>query len=153
MKAKKSMLRILSMIAVIVLGAGHVRAGVANAVIACKSLSAKGGVISLGGNIPGDLAEFELSIKRNNTERKMASANEDDVVVVDDFDNRVFTMIVNADAGQLVLYAIPRTIYARKGRDGSLRVRFNAVLREAPNPMGGDALSDVKMTCTYEYSI
>src|SRR5688572_18669026 len=118
--------------------------GAANATIACKSVSTKGGVIHLSGNIPGDLAEFELSLKRNTAETKMSSRANEDILVVDDFANKVFTMAVYGKAGRLILYAIPGTIVASGDREHDFKARFTAILSEAPSP--ADARK-VKMTC------
>jgi hypothetical protein len=128
-------------------------AGVDNATIACKTVGTKGGVFHLAGNIPGDLAEFELSLKRNSAETKMTSKADEDILVVEDFDNKVFTMVVYGKAGRLILYAIPRTVFTSGDRNLEFKARFNAILSEAPNPAGGNPLSEVRMSCTYEYSI
>ena len=128
-------------------------AGADNAKLACKSISTKGGVIHLAGDIPGDLAEFNLSLKRITAETKFTNAADEDIVVVEDFDNKVFTMIVYGKKDRLILYAIPRTVVVIGDRDAAFKVRFSAILSEAPNPSGGDPLSGVRMTCTYEYSV
>src|SRR5688500_10586281 len=85
---------LLAMVAMSLPVAAMAPAGAANATIACKSVSTKGGVIHLSGNIPGDLAEFELSLKRNNAETTMSSTADEEIIVVDDFANKVFTMVV-----------------------------------------------------------
>jgi hypothetical protein len=149
----KNIFRVIFFVGLFVLAYGTVLAGVSNAVISCQSISKKVGAVQLNGEIPVDLPDFELSLKKNKSEIKMTGKADEDIQVIDDFKNRVFTMTVDSDEGRLIMYAIPSSVVIRENNENSVKVRFNAILLQAPEPGSEDFLSNVRMKCSYEYSI
>lgn len=128
--------------------------------ISCKSISKKGGTITLKGFIPATEFDFDLVLSDGTSNISMTEDAEDKIYVVEAFENKVFTItVVRKDRRDLILYAIPRTIIAKKGPHNT-HARFNAVLMEAPKPgysgpsyIYDSMIREVKMVCTYDYEI
>jgi hypothetical protein len=134
------------------------RAGSNNADFRCQSTQGKAKV-TLEGNIPGDFASFELRLS-GPTGTSTMSDRDDRISVIENFAKGVFTIAVTrADDRNLLLYAVPSTVKRTGGPNGETKATFSAVLLEAPKPgysgpvAYDSVLRNVKLSCTYEYSI
>ena len=109
-------------------------AGSGPARISCKSISKKGRTITLKGFIPATEFQFDLVLSDGLLNISMTEDAQDKIYVVEAFENKVFTITVaRKDRRDLLLYAIPKTIIAKK-RWHTTHARFNAVLMVAPRP-------------------
>jgi hypothetical protein len=133
-------------------------AGANNADFHCTSIPGAP-KITLDGNIPGDFASFELQLS-NSAGTTTMSDRDERISVIQDFGKGVFTIAVTrADDRNLLLYALPATVKRSVGPNGETRAKFSAVILEAPKPgYSGPVnyesiLRDVRLSCTYEYSI
>jgi hypothetical protein len=130
--------------------------GAANAKLDCTSAGKR--PTRLGGEIPGDFAEFSLTLADAKGTVRMTD-EADRIFVITAFERKVFTVAVGlGDQRNLLLYAIPATIAARSGEDRRLDATFDAVLVEAPKPgytgpaLGQSTIEDVRMKCSYHFS-
>ena len=130
-------------------------AGSANGTLVC--VNKKKGIV-LEGDIPGDHAEFTLSLKLGSKELKW-SDKKHSLVIFNELKKKVFTMEATWKGGPpLRLYALPGNVKTKGGKHGAIDSRFTAVL-DAPHPdrpdqwMVGKRLYDIQLTCTYNYSI
>lgn len=137
--------------------ASPVHAGADNASLSCQS-SASDKKVRLEGEIPGDFTEFSLTLARDTRSVEFSDAK-DQVFVVENFARGVFTLVVaSKEKGDVYLYALPRTVKARRRPDG-VAATFDAVLMSAPDPARAGAatadsyLHNVKLRCTYVYAI
>jgi hypothetical protein len=79
---------------------------------------------------------------------------------VEALDHGVFSIIIKRKqvSGEVTLYAIPKTVKARKGPH-STHATFEAVMRapnlqhQGPVRSAADMLPKLKMSCTYDYEI
>ena len=147
------------------------RAGQAQAALKCSSPNRRGGAVKIEGQIPGDLDMFRLKINvgrsemtvRGGTSQEVnpltgdpleAPAPEPDLIdVVKSFKHRVFTMTINRDrAAGLRLYAIPATLRWSGGANDE-KATFDAILEQSWSPVEGETLRNVRLRCSYHYSI
>lgn len=139
---------------------GFAIAGADNATLDCVSTAAKDSKIWLEGSIPGDLAEFSLTLRSGGAEVTMSDAS-DTIKVIDNFKNSVFILSVTRKKGNaLFLYALPATMTHKAGPNGGMDAHFAAVLEEAPRPSlkaGSRAsemvITNIPLSCAYHYSI
>jgi hypothetical protein len=143
---------------VLSLSSSAVLAGANNAELQCNAVSHGG--LSLKGSIPGDFAEFDLTLKGPKGSISMSDKTNDKISVIDVFKHGVFTLDISQSAGRgLVLYAIPRTVKYVGGANREKKAAFDAVLMAAPIPgySGPDNydswLHDVPFKCKYSFSI
>jgi hypothetical protein len=137
---------------------GSARAGSNNADLDCKASGTRQPV-SLRGSIPGDFAEFSLTLERGGTSVSMSSPD-DRINVVIELAKGVFTMAVNVrDGRELSMYAVPSSVRVKGGSQRLFDATFDAVLLTAPRPghvgpqTSASLLHDVKMTCTLHHQI
>ena len=134
-------------------------AGANNANLECKSPDRNPVHVRLHGEIPGDLADFTLTLEVDGKALVMTPA-EDTIDVILELAKGVFTLAVERkDHGDLRMYAVPRSVHLRGGSRRLFDARFDAVLLSAPmpgsdDPMMTDAmLRDVKLTCTLQHKV
>lgn len=146
-------------------------AGQAQAELKCSSPNRRGGPVKVEGFIPGDLDTFDLKISVGKSELTVKSGtapevdpttgdpieppdtNPDLISVVKSFNYRVFTMTIMRDgAPGLRLYAIPATL-RWTGNPNNEKATFDAVLQQSWSPVEGETLSNVRLRCSYHYSI
>jgi hypothetical protein len=108
-------------------------AGAANAQISCVSTFSKSSSVKLNGSIPGDFAEFSLTLTSKDGAITLDDAT-GSINVIEDFKNHVFTIAVTDKKHSLLLYALPKTILRKNDVQKGLEVRFAGILREAPKP-------------------
>lgn len=127
--------------------------------ISCKSISKNGRAITLKGVIPATEFAFDLVLSDGRSNISMTEDAQDNIYVIEAFEHNVFTITVaRKDRRHLLLYAIPKTIIAKKGPH-VIHAKFNAILMEAPKPGYSDPnlydsfFHEVKMVCTYDYEI
>lgn len=127
--------------------------------VSCKSISKKYRNITLKGLIPDTEFTLDLVLSDGKSNISMTEDEQDKIYVVEAFENNVFTITVaRKDGRNLLLYAIPKTIIAKKGPHAT-HARFTAVLKDAPKPGTSGPFSydsiirEVKMVCTYDYEI
>jgi hypothetical protein len=134
-------------------------AGTSNAELQCNATNAGGSGITLKGEIPGDLAEFNLRLANRNGALRYS---DDDGVAhsVIAFSKGVFTLIVQLNDGfDLILYAIPNTLKAKGGDSRLVDAHFDAILLRAPRPgyqpeSTQDAyVRNVPMRCSFHHSL
>jgi hypothetical protein len=134
-------------------------AGSNNAELHCSATNAGGSGITLKGEIPGDLAEFKLTLANRNGAVKYS---DDDGVAhsVIAFSKGVFTLVVQLNSGfDLILYAIPSTLKAKGGDSRLVDANFDAILLRAPRPgyqpeSTQDAyVRNVPMRCSFHHSV
>lgn len=147
------------------------RAGQAQAELKCSSPNRRGGAVRIEGYIPGDLDMFRLKIIAGRSEMTVKGGtshevnpltgealeppdpNPDLIDVVKDFRHRVFTMTIKRDgAAGLRLYAIPSTL-RWSGGPNTENATFDAVLSQSWSPVEGQTLTNLRMRCSYRYSI
>lgn len=116
-------------------------AGASNAELKCNSIKNK---VTLEGDIPGDYADFNLTLKNNKT---IIMGNEDDrIEVVTNLSQHIFiasVMLSNKD--YFLLYAVPNSIKYRGGSSRLFSANFKAVLNTSSEQIG--------MQCTLNHSI
>ncbi len=105
-------------------------AGASNAELSCVATNTSGSGITLKGDIPGDTAEFNLTLTNRHGARVWSDADGSAHSVIA-FSKGVFTLTLQFnDGAELVLYAIPNTVKA-KGGDARL-VDARIAARAAP---------------------
>ncbi|MGV6809573.1 MAG: hypothetical protein ACWA5U_06825 [bacterium] len=131
-------------------------AGASNALLNCQSTQPK---LSLVGEIPGDFAEFSLSLEADGKIKKMDDTTHG-IQVIADFESGVFTLGVSQKEGHnLQFYAYPNTMKMTENTDSALSATFEGRIIQAPKPdyegeITRDAfLFNVKMVCDYNYEI
>ena len=146
---------VLSMLAC----ATQLHAGASNATLNCKATNTGGSGITLDGEIPGDFAEFNLTLANRNGALKYSDAD-GTATTVTAFSQGVFTLKLQLnDGAELVLYAIPKTVKAKGGDARLVDASFDALLMRAPRP-GYDPKStldayvrNVPMRCQFHHSV
>jgi len=135
------------------------RAGANNANLDCRSSERNPMHVRLHGDIPGDLADFSLTLEVDGKSLVMTPA-EDTIDVIIELARGVFTLAVERkDQGDLRMYAVPRSVRLKGGSRRLFEARFDAVLLSAPmpgsdDPMMTDAmLRDVKLACTMQHKV
>ena len=139
--------------------ATHLHAGASNASLSCQATNAGGSGITLDGEIPGDFAEFNLTLANRNGVLKY-SDTDGTVTTVIAFSKGVFTLKLQLNNGtELALYAIPKTVTAKGGDARLVDASFDALLMHAPRP-GYDPKSNldayvrnVPMRCRFHHSV
>lgn len=134
-------------------------AGSDNAKFECKQLDKSLPQVSLSGSIPGDYAEFTLTIKEDQHSLTLTDAK-DQIYVIDGFSSNAFSLVaVGHDQRELKLFGLPGS-FKVKETDESTYAEFRAMLQIAPKPSYQGAsitydsfLRDITMHCTYDYSI
>ncbi|MCP4602358.1 MAG: hypothetical protein GY847_17895 [Proteobacteria bacterium] len=133
-------------------------AGASYGNIKCKSMDSGNNAITLSGWIPLEIEGFEL-VLRNNDSKITLKDSDDDIYAISAFDKQVFSMVVVSKKwNEIRLYAIPKTMKSEINRN-SIKSEFKAILETAPNPgykgksHKNKYLHDLKMKCTYDYSI
>ena len=127
-------------------------AGAANANLNCQSSNA-GSAVLLSGSIPGDLAEFEVSLQYKG-QSLVAQSEEDRINVVNAVSEGVFVVTVAlANGDNLQLYALPKSIsHTGSHSTGKLKASFKAILSDAPKPFW-PTLNGTEFICSYVYAI
>jgi hypothetical protein len=133
-------------------------AGAANATLRCEGKDGKAAV-KLEGEIPGDFAEFQLTLSRGKDSLELSEAS-DEIHVVEAFADKAFSFVVTRKDGRhLKLYARPATVKPSKGAHDAVDASFEAVLLEGPKPGHSGPVDyeafvrNVKLRCQYHYSI
>jgi hypothetical protein len=134
-------------------------AGASNATLSCQATNAGGSGITLEGEIPGDFAEFNLTLSNRNGTLKYSDADGTATTVIA-FSTGVFTLALQLNDGtELVLYAIPKTVKAKGGDARLVEASFDALLLRAPRP-GFDPkatldayVRNVPMRCQFQHSV
>ena len=134
-------------------------AGANNARLDCKSVDQNKKRVRLHGDVPGDFAEFSLTLEVGDSSITM-SMPDDKIEVVTELSKGVFTLAVAlADGRPLKLYAIPTSLKVKGGSRRLFDASFDAVLLEAPKPgyvgplTAASMTKDVKLTCTLKHDI
>ena len=140
-------------------------AGADNAQLQCSSVAgpkSKQPVIAIAGDIPGDFAEFTLTITQNGKSIVVSDQNgkRDQVHVVESWSSRVFTLVVAPQdpLHELKLYAVPSSVALGKIAGGR-KVKFNAVAELLPIPgftgpvTAASFHHGVKLKCTWQHEI
>lgn len=130
------------------------QAGSANGTLTCKNAKKK---ITLQGEIPGDHAEFDLTLTVGKKSLSWSDKGST-LVIFNELRKKVLTLDVAQKEGPPVrLFALPETVKTTTGKHRAIDATFKATLN-APNPAkpkawGPDALQGVTLKCTYSYSI
>lgn len=157
---RSAVLALLSTLALLALvsAPAPVRAGAANATLRCEGRDGKAAV-KLEGEIPGDFAEFQLTLSRGKDKLELSEAS-DEIHVVEAFADKAFSLVVTRKDGRhLKLYARPATVKPSKGAHDAVDARFEAVLLEGPKPGHSGPVNyeafvrNVKLRCEYHYAI
>ena len=139
--------------------ATQLHAGASNATLSCEATNTGGSGITLDGEIPGDFAEFNLTLANRNGTLKYSDAD-GTATTVTAFSQGVFTLKLQLNNGaELVLYVIPKTVKAKGGDARLVDASFDALLMRAPRP-GYDPKStldayvrNVPMRCRFHHSV
>jgi hypothetical protein len=109
--------------------------------------------LTLRGLIPATQPALELTIKEGAGSLTLDAERGDQAHAVEAFDDRVFTLVVTRkEGGELSLYALPRSIKAR--RDAyAMHSSFDAVLVRAPRPGQSGTITNVRLRCLYDYEV
>jgi hypothetical protein len=133
--------------------------GADNAKLNCESASSQANPARLSGDVPGDVAEFSLTLDVGGDSIVMSSPD-DKIEVVTELSKGVFTLAVaHADGRSLQLYAVPSSVKVKGGSRRLFHATFDAVLLKAPKPgykgplMAASMLRDIKLTCTLKHEI
>lgn len=131
-------------------------AGAANAGLRCVSRDKK---LVIEGDIPGDFAEFKLTVAKNGKSKTYSDKTGDRIVVFGHFSKRIFTLAVLPKKGvEVRMFALPRSVRV-KSKGHSTKGTFTVQLIVAPNPGVEDPMSlsamirGLKLTCTYDHTI
>lgn len=140
-------------------------AGADNAQLQCSSVAgpkSKQPVVAIAGDIPGDFAEFTLTVTQDGKSLVVSDQNgkRDQVHVVESWSSRVFTLVVAAKdpLHELKLYAVPSSVVVSK-IPGGRKVKFNAIAELLPIPGFTGSINaasfhhDVQLKCTWQYEI
>jgi hypothetical protein len=109
--------------------------------------------------IPDSEETLDISLSDGSSSIRMTD-KDSDVYRVEALEQSVFSIVIKRRQvyGPVTLYAIPKTVKARKGPH-STHATFDAVMR-VPNPQhqgavrsAADMLPKLKMSCTYDYEI
>ena len=138
-----------------VLTTGVAFGGTAPSHLSCKSTNKGKPTVVLKGVIPvrGDDINLTLSLGAS---KLLIEEWESMPHVIEALDNRVFSFVIRRkDERNLVFYALPRTVKAKKG-SRSIHARFEAMLVKAPKPGYVGPVSDkamirnIRMSCIYD---
>jgi hypothetical protein len=138
---------------------GAARAGSGPAKISCRSKDPRKAAVTLEGLVPGSEETLELALSDGASSLRMTDADAD-VYRIEALEQGVFSIIVKRRdvAGTLSLYAIPKTVKARK-KTHRTHATFDAVI-DAPDPKhqgpvrsADDMLRGLELSCTYHYEI
>lgn len=140
-------------------------AGASNAELKCSALAgpkSKLPLLTLEGEVPGDFAEFTLTIAQGEWSIALGDQNgrSDRVHVVESWSNRVFTLVVSGQdpLHDLKLYAVPSSVGVTR-IPGGRKVKFNAIGEQVPIPGFTGTVShaayhhDLKLKCTWQLTI
>jgi hypothetical protein len=138
---------------------GLASAGSGPAKLSCEAKPSENSNVSLKGLVPDSEETLEITLSDGSSSIRMTDEDAD-AYRIEALDQSVFSMIIKRKQvyGEVTLYAIPKTVKARKGPH-STHATFDAVMR-APNPQrqgpvrsAADMLPKLKMSCTYDYEI
>jgi hypothetical protein len=139
--------------------AAPANAGASNAILECNSRTGSATHVRLHGDIPGDLADFSLTLEVDGKSLAMTPA-EDTIDIIIELARGVFTLAVERkDHGDLRMYAVPKSVRLHGGSRRLFDARFDAVLLSAPKPgfddpmMSDEMLHDVRLACTLHHSV
>ena len=153
------MKRAFAVVTIGMLWTGLASAGSGPAKLSCEAKPSEKSSVSLKGLVPDSEETLEITLSDGSASIRMTDEDAD-AYRIEALDQSVFSIIIKRKQvyGQVSLYAIPKTVKARKGPH-STHATFDAVM-SAPNPQhqgpvrsAADMLPKVKMTCTYDYEI
>lgn len=156
----------ITLLLVGVLHGPPVLAGMANADLSCRMRDPAAPAFELVGNIPGDQADFSLTLTAAGKQSAYGAddaGDGDGIAVVEDLHYGVFTLSIwRSEKVEVTLYALPKSVRRSVAPDGRKRFEFNALLRSAPRPgaergtygYGYDGLvHDLVLRCTHDYGV
>ena len=132
-------------------------AGATQVGLSCRS---KDGALAIEGSVPGDAAEFSVTLTVQGRRLDLRSDDGLTITSFDFIDDSVFAFSIKPPqsyAPYLRLYALPKTM-TRKGskRANQVTAKFDAML-QASNPSApldfSKALFDQRVSCEYKYSL
>lgn len=130
-------------------------AGTNTARLSCRTPAKSTPVLQLTGEMP-DSADPAIFTITSGTAKIVFNNGvlTEPIYVIEDLKKGVFSVIARniESQHQLTLYAIPKTVQAKKA-DGSLHGRFDAIVT-APNPLQpAKTWEKLRFTCAYDYEI
>jgi|SRR5688572_21404565 hypothetical protein len=146
-------------VAIVILCAGAARAGSGPANLSCEAKPGQKSPVTLKGLIPDSEETLDITLSDGSASIRMTDADAD-THRIEALEQSGFSIIIERKQvyGRVTLYAIPKTVKARKGPHRT-HATFDAVLL-APNPQhegsvrsAGDMLPKLKMSCTYDYEL
>jgi hypothetical protein len=121
--------------------------------LSCKVAGSRAGGLTLRGLVPATQATLELTLTDGTASLALNAERGDQGHVVEAFADKVFTLVVTRkEAGDLVLYGLPRSIKARR-EPFAVHAAFDAVLVSSPGPGGGASITNAKLRCLYDYEV
>jgi hypothetical protein len=121
--------------------------------LSCKSPGKKEGGLTLRGLIPATQPALQLTLAEGSGTLTFNAEHGDQAHVVEAWDDRVFTLTVTRkEGGELVLYAVPKSIRARRD-PYAVHATFDAVLVRSPRPGGGASVTNGRLVCLYDYEV
>lgn len=136
---------------------GQAFAGASNADINCRSADG----LTLTGNIPGDFAEFDVTIRRGGKSSRVyrltnqqtgQSEGNANATVVQSLKDGVYSIMINRESpsyGHIEMFAIPKTVVFKNVSNVSTAT-FSAKLSFR---LFGADIEDKTVRCTMKYSI
>lgn len=135
-------------------------AGSAPAELKCSPLT-EGSDMHVEGTVPASEDDFELQVYSRGS-RYALTFERYEAISVESFEDGVYTLVIRSEKGvqELALYAIPGTFEILEKRPGRLSANFAAGLTAVrpsrwsnPSKSYEDFVHNVKMSCSYRYSI
>ena len=138
----------------LLLAAGTVQAGGNNAEIRCENSQD----YFLSGDVPGDFASFNIKV---HTYKGAINYNEDnsELYIAADLKKSVFNFVISSDSlTDLIFYMLPSSVKIVRNNPEDFSATFNGIIKDGPRPSGNNEvdekrLTEIKLTCSYEYSI
>jgi hypothetical protein len=121
--------------------------------LSCKTPGKKEGGLTVRGLVPATQPALELTLLEGAGTLTFSTEHGDQAHLVEAFDDRVFTVTVTRkEGGELVLYALPKSIKVRRD-PYAVHATFDAVLVRAPHPGGGASVTNGRLACLYDYEV
>ena len=138
----------------LLLSVGTVQAGANNADIRCENSQG----YFLSGDVPGDFASFNIKVHTYKGAIKYNEGNSE-IYIAEDLNKSVFNFAISSDSlTDLIFYVLPSSVKIVRNNSSDFSATFNGIIKDGPRPSDNDEvdekrLTEIKLTCSYEYSI
>ncbi len=142
--------------AVLVAGYAAVSAAIAGSAQTKLTCTSTDGKLSITGLVPPDALEIDIVLSNEGKRARVLRQSEDDsgprVSVVHDLPQGVYTLQVHTGSLSLTLYAVPKSVVAKKIPNG-LTASFDAKVSLYGSSVGASTASNRVVKCSTRYEI